>query len=366
MICKAKFVVVFGLGTLLLFIGCDDPVSSNGSPDITRSIVSVNTSSDYSEGNTALYDIENDSAYTNLLSLDSDNGIKTYNGSIYILQKTQNTVIKITGSNISPTTVDNEENVGDATNIHDIAFISNTKAYITQYDATDVVIYNPATGEKTGETVDLASYCPEESGTPNMDAAVYYGGNVYIGLQKLDDSYDATDNSSVVVIDAQTDDVTEEIILDEKNPQGMSLYGDKLYIACTGGYGVQDGGIEVIDLSSNQTEGVLVTEEELEGDVSDVFIFDDTRGYAVVAGANWSNSVICFDPSDGSIIETLSSVDNAAMAGLASDGTYLYVADRSSETPGLLIFDPDDNSLVSGPHDLGMPPNAIAYLDTEE
>lgn len=353
---------------LIACSGCDifNPSSGDGSPEVSRSIVSVNVAADYTEGNTAVFDIEKGKAYGDLLSIDSDNSVRTCDGAVFIIQRTQCNITKITGSAISEDSVDRDEHIGNATNIHDIAFISTTKAYVTQYGATDVVIYNPSTGRKKGGTISLASYAPEGAATPNMDAAVYYGGTVYVGLQKLGDDFSTTDNSSIVAIDAETDKVTKEIVLKRTNPQGMALHGGKLYVACTGAYGAKDGGIEVIDLSSNTADGVLINENKLGGDVSNVLIFNDTKGYAVVAGADWTNSVVCFNPANGKVRTTLPDVANAAQFGLATDGTYLYVGDRSATDPGLLVFDPSDNSLVSGPHDLGMPPNAIALLEVEE
>ena len=122
----------------------------------------------------------------------------------------------------------------------------------------------------------------------------------------------------------------------------------------------------MIDLADGATGGILVTEEILGGDVSNVIIVNGTTGYAVVSDAGWNNAVVRFNPANGNKTGTISGVENAAQFGLAWDGTYLYVGDRSATNPGLLIVDTSDNSIVSGPHDLGMPPNAIALLEVEE
>ncbi|MBN1306655.1 MAG: hypothetical protein JXA18_01970 [Chitinispirillaceae bacterium] len=357
-----------GCSAVVALVNCDifNPESGDEAPDVSLSIVSVNSSLDYSEGNTAVYDIDKAKAFANVRTIDSDNNVRTFNGAVYIIERTQCDIIKITGSAISKDNIETEVHIGNATNIHDIAFISATKAYVTQYDATDVVIYNPATGKVTGETISLTDFTPDGASNPNMDAAVYYDGNVYIGLQKYTDDWSLTDNSSVAVIDASTDEVQGEIVLDAKNPQGMCIYNDRLYVACTGSFGAQDGGIEVIDLAAGATDGILVTEAALGGDVSNVIIVNSTTGYAVVADASWTNAVVCFNPTDGNRHGTIAGVENAAQFGLAWDGTYFYVGDRSAANPGLLIVDTSDNSVVSGPHDLGMPPNAIALLEVEE
>jgi len=362
-----KRLAVFATVIITLSIGCDDNPVTSSTPNFAKSIISVNIAADYSEGNTSVYDIESSNIYENVLSIHSDNSIRTYNGAVYIIERGDfSNIIKITGSSISADNVDKQENIGNATNIQDIAFINASKAYVTQYDANTIVIYNPTTGKKTTDTINLADYSADGAGTPKMSSALYYNSKVYVALQKLDDSYAITDNSSLAVIDADEDTVIKEIVLDAKNPQGMYIYDSKMYIACTNAYGTQDGGIEVVNLLTDETEGVLMNETELAGDVANVIIISDTQGYAIVTGADWSNSVVPFNPASGSVGTALADVDNAAACGLAYDGTNLYVGDRSSTNPGLLVIDPSDNSIASGPHDLGMPPNAIALLEVEE
>ncbi|MBD3321868.1 MAG: hypothetical protein GF350_12300 [Chitinivibrionales bacterium] len=344
--------------SIALFFGCDNPVSEDKTLAIhtdnsirayggdvyivergdfsniiklkgtAHSIVSANISVDYSEANAAVYSIET--------------GTVTEMNKDYLVR---------------------QDNIGTATNIHDIAFVSSTKAYITQYGASDVVIYNPSTGEKYAQTIDLGSYSATGIATPKMDAAVVYNSKVYIGLQKYDDSFGLTENSSVVYIDAAADSVGGEIILDAKNPQGMHVSEERLFVACTGVFGVQDGGVEVIDLTADSTRGILVDETALGGDVSNVIVISSSRAYAVVGGSDYKNSVVPFDPGTGQVDTKVASVGNAAIFGLAHDGTYLYVADRDMAASGILVIDPADNSLVSGPHSTGIPPNAIAFVE---
>jgi hypothetical protein len=358
------------LAAMAALWGCDDNPASSSAPALARSIVSVNATADQSEGNTALYDIDSAMSFPNLLQIDPDNLVKAFNGSVYIIERTTGNIIKVDGSNISDDNAGGDH-FGSGKNLHDIAFVSSTKAYVTQYDAAEVAVYNPSSGKKTQKSISLAQYAPDGAQTPNMDAAVYHQGRVYVGLQKFSDDFSALGASSVIVLDTDRDSVAKEIILDAKNPQGMSVFGDKLYIACTGKYAddsfvmMKDGGVVVIDLTDEASEGVLVNEEALGGNVGNVIVVSETRGYAVVSGADWSNAIVPFDPATGAVGQPLAFVDNAAQYGLAYDGTHLYVGDRSTSDPGLLVVDPSNNSRVSGPHDLGMPPNAIALLEVE-
>jgi hypothetical protein len=62
--------------------------------------------------------------------------------------------------------------------------------------------------------------------------------------------------------------------------------------------------------------------------------------------------------------DPVDSLENA-FGGVAYDGTYLYVGDQSLTDPGIVVIDPSDNSKVSGPHDMGMPPSSLAILRAE-
>jgi hypothetical protein len=77
---------------------------------------------------------------------------------------------------------------------------------------------------------------------------------------------------------------------------------------------------------------------------------------------NFSTVVKECNPSTGDVGATIESV-NDAFGGMAYDGTYLYIGDRSTTDPGVVVIDPSDNSKVAGPIDVGsLPPSAIAVL----
>jgi len=356
---------------LFVLVGCievtnTDSTNNDDERNTNLSVIVSTIAADYSAGSMGVYAIDEDTSFGNLLTIHSDNDIRTYNGSIYIIERGKiSNIIKITGSTISKSTVDKQTHFGDTANIYDIAFISDTKAYVTQYDAADIALYNPSTGTIIPEkTIDLSAYNPAGAKTPNMDGALYHNGNVYVGLQKLNDDFSLSDNSSIVVIDASTDEVVKEIILTNKNPQGMVIYGDILYVSCTGAYGVKDGGIEAIDLVSGTSIGLVVEESALNGDVSDVIVIGATKGYAIVAGADYNNSLIEFNPSDKTVGSKVDAVVNAS--GLAYDGTNVYVGDRDVSNPGLVVINPEDNTQAGPRHDVGLPPNGVAILELDE
>jgi hypothetical protein len=169
----------------------------------------------------------------------------------------------------------------------------------------------------------------------------------------------------VVVIDVATDQVTGTIPLQHGNPQAMVAHGGRLYVTCTqDAFNAADGAIEVIDTATDTHARVLVTEADLGGNVTVLAVRSPAKAY-VIAGAydaNWQPQywVYPFDPTSGAVGTPLPGASAATSLALGTDGV-LYVADRSTEQPGVYAYDGSD-SLISGPISTGLPPNALVVV----
>jgi hypothetical protein len=360
----------------LLFGGC----SKNGNPASSqqpsaKSIAVVSVSLDYSEGNMGLYSITDSTAYQNLMSIYSDNDIRTYNGSIYVLERYgKDNIIKITGSIIADSMVVYDKNIGASVNIQDVAFISSTKAYITQYANPQVVIFNLSTGEKAGAAVDLSAYVAysgtdSATSTPYASRELYYNGKVYVACQRLKAPaggyIQAADTSKIVVINATSDSVEKAINLIYKNPQEMWVCNGKLYVAGVGLWGSSDGGVECIDLSTDSNAGTIVDETALHGDVMSIIVISDTKGYAIISTPSYTTEMYAFNPQAKTVGAKIAGVDSPCYNHMAYDSTYVYVGDRSSTAPGIVVIDPATDTKIDATKDIGIPPNSLAFLQSE-
>jgi hypothetical protein len=342
-------------------------------PQPARSIVAVNISIDYAEGNMGLYSINDSTAYQNQLSIFSDNDIRTYNGAIYVLERLgKDGIIKIQGSTIADSKVVYDKNIGAAVNIQDIAFISASKAYVTQFQSTQVVIFDPSTGTKAAKTIDLSAfdaYAGTDSAAPfpYMSKALYYNGKVYVACQRLHAPaggyIQAADTSCIVVINAVSDSVEKTIKLAYKNPQELSICNGKMYVASVGKYGMNDGGIECIDLTVGTNTGTIMDENALQGDVGTLIVISDTKGYVVISTPSFATEMWAFNPLAKTRGLKISGIDSPGTNHLAYDGARVYVADRSITTPGIVAVDPATDTKVGATKNLGLPPNSLAYLN---
>jgi hypothetical protein len=352
-----------------LFVGCSEnraltaPQTSS-----SKSIIAVTISYTYGAGNVGLYNISDSTGFPNLLQNWTDNDVRTYNDAIFILERYgKDNIIRIDGSIISPSTVVYEKNIGQSVNIQDIACISSTKAYVTQLASSKVAIIDPSTGIKSNKTIDLSpfnTYAGTDSAdaVPCMSKELYYNGKVYIACQRLK-AYQAADTSKIIVINATTDSVVKAINLAYKNPQELSIFNGKLYVGSVGIWGVNDGGVEEIDLATDSNIGSIADESAFSGDIASIIVVSDTKGYAAISGSNGITELYAFNPTTKSVRATVSGVDSISWGHMAFDGNYVYVGVRSI-TPGIAIIDPETDIKIGTTKNVGLPPNSLALLFT--
>ena len=122
------------------------------------------------------------------------------------------------------------------------------------------------------------------------------GNFILVVAQKLQE-FVGVQNSSLLVIDASLDEVAAEVDLGQRNVQaGIRRFGEGWAVGSTGDFGAMDGGI--IELGGSEgaysTGALLVSEEELGGDLLDFVFADDVTGYAVISLPDFSSQLIRF------------------------------------------------------------------------
>jgi hypothetical protein len=182
--------------------------------------------------------------------------------------------------------------------------------------------------------------------------------------------------SLLVVIDLNTRQIvdadpsqpgTQGIPLSGTNPIApiqVELATGKLLVPTAGQYGVLDaGGIERVDPVALQTDGFVVTEGALGGDLVDFAQWSATKAYAIVSLPGFQTALAAYDPSDG---ESLGIVYNPGAYVLADLLTYptgqLFVSDRDYFNPGVRVYSAASGALLAGPIFTCLPPNELILL----
>jgi hypothetical protein len=210
-----------------------------------------------------------------------------------------------------------------------------------------------------------------------MDRMARVGNHVFVTIQRLDrlTTWGPVGTSYLAVVDAAADTLVD---IDPAAPGGQSIEltganpvsdirfhpGEgKLYVSCVGFWGLQDGGIEVIDPVTFESNGFVLTEAAAGGDINDFVIVSAAKGYAIVTDANFYTVLISFDPAAGTKTGTLYAPNDYVLNDIElSPGGELFLADRTPTRPGLRVFDTvTDSEITTDPVDVGLPPFDIAF-----
>jgi DNA-binding beta-propeller fold protein YncE len=263
---------------------------------------------------------------------------------------------------------------GPGSNPHDVAVVDPHKAYVTRYDRPELWIVDPEAASCAGfrrATIDLSPY-GDADGLPEMDQMARVADRLFVSVERLDRTrgFAPSGPSALVVVDLATDTVAGTVELVGKNAFGDASgivrepATGKLLLAAAGNtLHTGDGGIERIDPFALRSEGLVITEDELGGSVTDFVLVSSTRGYAVVLDDQLTNVLVAFDLEHRTVTRRLLSRDAYLPdIALGPDGL-LWLADRSLPAPGVRLFDPADDRQITGRAiDVGLPPFAMAFL----
>jgi hypothetical protein len=236
-------------------------------------------------------------------------------------------------------------------NPHDIALVSDKKAYVTRYDATSILIIDPSTGPTCAGfvrgNIDLSSLA-DSDGIPEMEQSVLIGTRLFVSIQRLDRNnfFVPAANGALAVIDTTTDQLIGSVELQLANPfaetKGLYYHAptNRIYVAGPGTLfsELADGGIEIVDPDTMTSQGVLATGADLGGDLTDFLPVGTRRGFAVVADEDFFATVIEIDLITGRKIGAImASEQEISDIELTQDGA-LWIADRNCFDPGIRVF----------------------------
>ncbi len=318
-----------------------------------------------------------------------DDEVRYYNGKVYILNRFGYDYIEV---------FDAEHNfekeltisTGEGTNPQDIAIISDTKAYVSCYDTSDLLIVDPSNGEQLG-TIDLSDYA-DDDGIPEMHKMVEFKifgkSRVYLTVQRLDRNnwFEPTNESYIIELDGDNDNIINAIELTGTNPSTAPILdGHYVVVGEVGSWFSFDGGIERVNILTNKAEGFILEESEIQGNILDFEItprFSKLKGlvfsliesllgktifnrdiFIIKSDLGFNTSLISYNLKD-QIITDIFDTTGYNLVDLAINENELFVADRSSEVSGIRIFDTDNkNQITDDPISVGQyPPVHITFI----
>ncbi|MBK8167360.1 MAG: hypothetical protein IPK64_15565 [bacterium] len=258
--------------------------------------------------------------------------------------------------------------LGLGRNLQDIAFRADGTAYVSCYDTAELLHVDPVTGQVL-QVISTAMFA-DADGLPETGWLLVRGSRLFVICQRLDRDawYAPVGDSYLLALDTATntwldcDAVqpgTQGIRLAASNPyMPIGTAGNRLLVGCTGFYGLQDGGVDVVDPDGLRSLGLEITEATLGGDLVDLEVTGASR-HVIVADGGWVTRVKRYVPGGApTVLLTGQAYDHA---DIAWDGDFqLFVADRRLSNPGVRVLDTDAGiQLTSGPIATGLPPALV-------
>ena len=319
------------------------------------------------------------SGENDLTPIHSDAVARVHNGLIYVVNRYGADNIQVIDPD-SDFQIIREFSVGSGTNPHDIALVSSSRAFVSRYETNDLLMVNPQTGEVL-DTISLAEFADEDE-LCEMHRLHIDDGFLYVQIQRLDRDlalWPPVPPSYLAVVDLATNELVD---VDPLSPgmQGIELTGlnpiapmqidwntGDLLVPEAGQYAeIDDGGIERVDLEQWVSNGMMITETELGGDLVDFALWSADKAYAVVSDAAYNTKLLSFDPTGGIPPEVLYNPGGYVLGDLLTHGSdYLFVVDRYYIDPGVRVYNAETGALVAGPLDTGLPPFELIVLPDE-
>jgi hypothetical protein len=187
-----------------------------------------------------------------------------------------------------------ELSLGAESEIEDIAVVGARTAYVTRRRATQLLRLDLLTGDAT-QVVDLSGFA-DDDGIPDLGAMTLHEGRLFVQIRRANE--DAQGGLMPPAYLAVVDVATEQLIdVDPVTPgtQAITLQGTapkhrmqivpesrRLFVSATGGF-FDEGGIEMIDLDSLRSLGLVVREADgLTGaDLGPFIMVTPDQGYLV-------------------------------------------------------------------------------------
>ncbi len=231
---------------------------------------------------------------------------------------------------------------GRGTNPQDIALVGN-EIYVSCLNEKHLLKVQLETGLKTGR-IDLSSYA-DADGYPEATYLRQLGNSLWVQLQKLDrdHSFYPTENSQVVILDTQSDQVQTALTLKAPNPVSRfkDLGNEYWLLAEAGHLGITsqlDGGVEKFDPVQKKSFGFITTEKQLGGDLVDVECFGPANCVAIISKPH--TELVQFDPQTGMKVRTLWSSSGYHLRQVVTDVNekHLYLVDANPESPQIRVW----------------------------
>lgn len=314
---------------------------------------------------------------TNLEDIGSDPVLRVFDGKVDVVNRSDGENVQV----IDPaqgfaTTA--QWSAGNGANPQDV-LVRGSTAFVPRYNEgsadepfSDVLVLNLTDGSTIG-AIDMRPYADtatDPSMLPRPYSVLEADGLAWVLLQQIDPSFTKYGVGCFVLVDPASRAVVGAVVLDVQSPNSAVRFGDSIYVAANGQFSIPptlSGGVVKVDVATRAAE-LLIDDDDLGSNVSDVAVVSESKGYVVVANVDESgtpagtNDVRVFDPRTGAVGATVYTCPGF-LPDIAWNGdSTLVVACQDFTHPGAVLVDTITDAVVAGPLDTGLPPFSIGFL----
>ncbi len=272
-------------------------------------------------------------------------------GLLYVVSRTDATVAVVDPADW---TVLQTHSVGADREPVDIAIIAPDLAYVSCVDETHLLRFNPITGTIL-PVVDLSVFA-DADGIPDLSMMTMHEGRLFIQIQRQDSTnFGFVAPAMIAVVDLATEQLID---VDPKAPgiQALELQGTapkfkmqivestrRLFVSASGEF-FDAGGIEMIDLDTLATLGLVVHEEDdmVGADLGAFVLVTPERGYLTFStDLTLSSHMVEFTVSGG-----------VFSSGALFETVGYFVPTLPHDAPSDTMYFPDGGSFPSAVHAL--------------
>ena len=276
----------------------------------------------------------------------------------------------------------------DSTNPQSLAFIDDSKAYLTRRNSNSILIVDPTPEIESDFTlgeIDLSAY---DTDFPNATDAIIVDDKLFVLMERLNDTTFSNDNVGYVAVfntitDTEID--TQQgfnglrgIALSVTNPTALQ-YNEatgSIYVVGRGNYFENDavtadfhsGGVEVIN-PSTYTHQLLIddgTDESNQGYFVDAQVVSPNLGYLLTYQSFGVTTLRTFNPSNGELTDTpVAGLENVDITTLALGPDNKLWVGINDATPGFMLIDTETGEVQAERVVTELIPTDVVFLTVD-
>jgi len=243
----------------------------------------------------------------------------------------------------------------------DLVMVGSRMALISDHDSKHLWWLDTWTGDLASGP-DLSAYA-DGDGLPDVECMTLVGSHVYVQMQRYDRDAYTEAGAKLAVLGPAFNPMQPAVLESVIDLQGLrpqfrmqaNAAGNKLWVSAPG---VNDDwdfggrGIEEIDLTTGTSIGFVMTESQFSGDLGAFVMLDDDKGFAMVhTSIVASTHLRVFHRAVGQIAELHASI-TGRLDAIALDRVrrqiFYSIPQGGSQSGGVLVFDADNNTQLSG------------------